>query len=450
MSAESLSDDQLQNLVTVYWMRRHMGCVTIDGRWDHCLILPAGLDTPVLTDYTELRVYLPLNAEDLPQGVVGKMLKPLAELCAANAGVIPLSKWTYEWFYLELLDREKRVSPLCWISVDLLERIGVVPAHEASRQKIAEGPGAIGELPGSAKQPRRERKARSSNSGASRERESRLLRAHQQAAEWLYEARRTFPFYGTKLLAIDQTKEPVQIGTWPASEAIAEESIRWRELFRQVWRENEERWVRQGLVRFDSVKPWLQMLVLDRRALPVEGQTSIATAGQHGSSIGSISLPWLRWKMIPLYDARDIHKVREAMKQELFVTSVFNWHAKPRQNARLWSTLEQRFALKFQRSSYLAYRSKLRRRKVLEWTLQGKSINETARLLLENDLHPLDEYEIKYARAVGADVFEVYFDAARRTVIRLRAEFHNQGKIPEGDSGRRLPIKQHKQQAQTE
>ena len=81
---------------------------------------------------------------------------------------------------------------------------------------------------------------------------------------------------------MDWIKQSMEVRIWPVSDTVAADKERWRQLFNRLWRANQEEWVKQGLLRFDSAKPWLQMIALDRRALPAEGETSYAKSWEHG------------------------------------------------------------------------------------------------------------------------------------------------------------------------
>jgi hypothetical protein len=146
--------------------------------------------------------------------------------------------------------------------------------------------------------------------------------------------------------------------------------------------------------------------------------------------------------MVPLYDVRDLKRIWWSMKQDLYVTSVFNLAAGPRQNQHLWRRLEERFQLGRRRMTryrgLLAYREA----KVLEWTLEGNSLVETARLLIGAGLHPLDPAGPLLAQPVPPDQVGANMPGARQVVVRIRKRLREKGQIERLPAGRPKKAKQ--------
>lgn len=143
----------------------------------------------------------------------------------------------------------------------------------------------------------------------------------------------------------------------------------------------------------------------------------------------------LWWRMVPLYEETVIARVWRAMAQELFVTSVFNHEARPRQDAKLWKRLEERFALTYQRMSRYHYEIRLRELRVLQLTCEGVGLTETADRLIAEKLHPLDPTGERAATMTDDDR-KLLSDSARRVVVRVRKRLRDAGLIPRLPAGR--------------
>lgn len=269
------------------------------------------------------------------------------------------------------------------------------------------------------------------------------LRAWQKAgitaAEWV-----VLPSYRPELKAMDAVHGPLPESPGAREQELADRDA-WREWFLRTWQAHSPEWERRKWLTYEPVRPWAGMLAFRPprkrrkvRAQPPDVETEPQEYPIPQTGPATTSVPDLYWRMIPLYDLRHLAKVYRAMKHDLFVTSVFNSAAGPHQDPKLWRQLDRRFALDFRRSTRFRYRSRVRRQRVLEWTLAGRSINESAKRLIEEALHPLDETRRQDALLRSGDLEVAYFDAARRTVIRLRQEFREEGLSPRGRGGRRL------------
>ena len=112
-----IDDHELKNLATIRWMRKYIDDLPGEG---HPFILPEREGGEVIVDHSLPRFIMPLAKKGLPKGELGKMLRPLAELCHRHRSHIPEGEWTYRWFYYELLDGDGRLRPLCWIDPRLI------------------------------------------------------------------------------------------------------------------------------------------------------------------------------------------------------------------------------------------------------------------------------------------------------------------------------------------
>ncbi|MDK2464580.1 MAG: hypothetical protein QI223_07405, partial [Candidatus Korarchaeota archaeon] len=263
-------------------------------------------------DYSVLRVPLPLRMKR-PRSEVEEMLEPLARLCEQYKGRFPAGEWKYEWYYLELLDRDGECQPLCWVDVGLLAKYFV----------DAEEPAAGTDQP----------------MGLRR--------------------------YSRRMSAMDS------IAAIPAtSDGKRHQRDKWREWFVRTWRENESSWLRAGLVVYQPVRPWSQMLEFRPERVEVDAQRQWAwdwsADVRQQWRLAYAGHPGLYWRMIPLYDQRDVGRIWNAMKRELYMTSVFSLSGRERQDPELWKRLQQRFALPFQRMTRYRYYVRLREQYVLE------------------------------------------------------------------------------------
>ena len=139
--------------------------------------------------------------------------------------------------------------------------------------------------------------------------------------------------------------------------------------------------------------------------------------------------------MVPLYEETAVSRLWRAMGQEPFVTSVFNHEAKPRQDAKLWKRLEERFALTYQRLSRYHYEIRLRELRVLQLTHEGVALTRIADILLAEGLHPLDPTSLK-AASLTDDDRALLADSARRVVVRIRGRLRDAGLISRLPAGR--------------
>jgi hypothetical protein len=120
-----LADHELRKLVTAGQMRRALAEEQSD--WGpltktHPLVVPGHEQDKAKWDRSVLLVPLPLRLPGRPRNEAEKLLQPLSQLCAQHRSEMEPGWWHYEWFYLELLDQDEEVQPLCWISSELLDR----------------------------------------------------------------------------------------------------------------------------------------------------------------------------------------------------------------------------------------------------------------------------------------------------------------------------------------
>lgn len=361
-----IEDHQLMNLATIHWMR---------GRVDslcpafHPFMLPLREGSPVIVDHSLPIFTLPLVTRTLPQGELGEILQPLAELCQRYRGHFPEGRWAYRWFYYELLDRDGRVRPLCWMDPRLLHAQFEMQAIGESTQVRPALPGedAFSDLPDCQEQER-----------------------------------------------IDG--------------------------FVRHWRQNEQLWMSEGLLRWDPVPRWLSMLRFDRAAAEEEARRSIGAAGYVGPN-GPMPLeaawyPGLRWNMVPLYDQRQWDAVVWAMKEDLFTTSIFNPAAGSVQSRKLWQRLDDRFGPRFMRMSRQEFRSRLREKRIMELHQEGLTLPEIARSLLKEGLHPLDETTARGVRESTGDERRMWESRALDAVRTVTRSLRKRHLIPKRKPGR--------------
>jgi len=380
-------EHQLRNLVTVWQMRGDIEDRS-GGFRSHPLVLRRHELDDVVVDYSVLSVSMPLAAGQKHTTEVDEMLQPLAELCEQHREQMAEWQWDYDWYYFELLDRDARVRPLCWIDPWLLYK------------HFPEDPDTA----------------------------TRTITSVQELM---------LSSYRRQLMLID----------WVANTPVTSEDERlrreqWREWLIATWRDNEKEWLNEGLLVYGSVEPWSRMLEFhpdavgsdqaDDDQLPEQDLQSSPASGY-----ASTGCPGLQWRMIPLYDHRHLSLIWEAMKQDLFVTSVFNFAARPRQDPRVWENLEKRFVLPFERVSRRTYLARLREQKVLDWSRQGKTLDEMAQLLIDGKLCCLDEAEAERISELPPNMkYGYYFESARAAVVRIRRRLWEDGLIEKRNPGR--------------
>ncbi len=391
---KSVEDHALLNAVTVRYIREALESPSAGpfGEFKgHPLLLRRHEYDNVLVDYSVLYIRMPLSGEDLPRTEVGEMLQPLAELCQsrkADGETLPDETWVYEWYYLELLDRDERVEPICWIRPELLYK----------------------EFP-----------------------DDRAPTVHTVGRrELVYPAP-----YSHQLATMDAVARR-------ASYSIADpkDTEQWRHWLVGTWREQERHWIEEGLLIHEQVKPWTRLLAFDATSVVRDEQ---AASGLDDGAPGTLlermiadaGYPGLYWTHIPVYDRRRLGSIWDAMKHEMFVTSVFNLAAGPAQQPALWERLEDRFVVPFQRMSRYDYLVRLREQKVLEWSRAGKTIAEMADLLIDDKLYTLDEDAADtISRLPQMLRSDMYHDNAERQVRRIRRRLCEDGLIEKRKPGR--------------
>ncbi|MEN6546025.1 MAG: hypothetical protein ABFE07_08300 [Armatimonadia bacterium] len=385
-----VAEGELLNIVTV-WHVEHAMHQSGDDFRDHPLLLPVHELGAAFEDFSVLTARLPVP---IPQKTKLKepeeMLLPLAQLCVELGDRLQAEKLTYPWYYLELLDRDERVRPLCWISPELLER-----RFPDDRE-----------------------------------------RRHQQIAGRDFLMENPYP---RSLLTMDDVWRALVPG-----DIEKPDPTEWQEWFIGTWREHEAAWLGEGLLCYEPVRPWMSLLRFDerlQRTVPVSRWGESKPYPPLWLTRAGLAHTGLYWSMIPLYDVRDLQRIWWSMKQDLYVTSVFNLAAGPRQNQHLWRRLEERFQLGRRRMTryreLLAYREE----KVLEWTLEGSSLVETAHLLIGAGLHPLDPAGPLLAQPVPPDQVEANMPSARQVVVRIRKRLREKGQIERLPAGRPRKVK---------
>ena len=407
---DAIDEHQLRNAATI---RAMWGLLKSDGLSavsKHPLLLPLGPDSGAIVDYSTLEVYLPLELTKAATSLE-QMLRPLADLSQAQLSLQRPVRWVYEWYYFELLDRDGVVRPLCWLNSELLFRF--FPDDRPGKVIMGWVPEEWG--PDEDAGPRDVPYGRQ-ETGDDRQHGGALIPAQILQR----------PTYSRQLSQMDD------IAQLPSKD---DEELKhrdeWRTWMMHTWRQNEERWLAKGLLTYGSVRPWLSQLRFDQalaEEAPVpewRGVESGVPLWKHFSRAGDLGL---FWQMIPLYDARDVSVVWQAMQQELYQTSVFNPQAKPRQDPELWRDLEERFALQYRRMSEYWHKIRLREHRVLEWTRQGKGLQDIANLLISEGLHPLRKY---WGDEEGANL-----ESAHRVAVRIRRRLRERGLIERGKAGR--------------
>ena len=389
-------DHQIRNMVTAWRMRDGLDGATLGGggpATGNPLVLPVFEYGNTFTDYSVLQVRMPPAVKQRQRNEPEDMLQPLAQMCRDLGEKVPEGEWAYKWYYFELLDRDEKVQPLCWINSDLLHE-HFPDDREASVRET--GPSEV----------------------AIRPAYSRQLGTMDYAVR-----------------APKRTDRPMN-----ANE-------RWWKWLLRTWRENEARWLKEGLVTYKTIRGWSQMLDFDK-ALADQRVADETEHDEWDTDGGSDHVSFARreaaaghgglyWRMIPLYDRRMLPKVWNAMKHDLFATSVFNMAAGVRQDERLWKRMTERFVLPFPRMSRYRYLVRRREQAVLQWTRdEGRTLDEIAWLLIDNGLHCLDEAEAKRISKMARRKKERYFNSARSVAIRIRRRLHKDDVIPKGKPGR--------------
>lgn len=216
-----------------------------------------------------------------------------------------------------------------------------------------------------------------------------------------------------------------------------------------TWERYRERWLEDGWLRYDSPELWTSMLDYDPS---LTGESDFSEFPSDESEDGppahrryaSAGFPGLYWKMIPLYDARQLSNMWSAMKHELFVTSVFNFGATRHQHEKLWQRMEGRFVLPFERISRYEYLIRLREQKVLEWSKKdprreedGLTIEEMGWKLMNEKLASLDEEEADRISKLPRETQErLHLPNAMRQVRRIRRRLREDGLIEKRKPGR--------------
>jgi len=381
-----LDEGALLNAVTVWYVREMLAPdhQSPSGYFkDHPLMLPAHEQSPAIIDFSVLSVPLPLRMGSRPRTEVEEMLWPLAQLCGQHKGRVPAGQWSYEWYYLELLDRDGELQPLCWVSSELF-----MSYLEDPRQRL-------------------------------------------QTGEDLFGGPRYFPLIAEMdRIAHSPTESPL----------VKARRDEWKQWLVETWLQHREQWVEEGLVDETPVRPWTQMLEFVPDLATEQQRTDLEWGGPPPEPLRQIRAPaghpGLYWRMVPLYDQRQIWRVWAAMKRDLYVTSVFNPAARQRQDPKLWRRLEERFALPFQRMTRYRYCVRLREQRVLEWTRQGKSLSQIAELAVTSGLHPLDPERREPVDVSDPTVRDMYLASARRVAVRIRRRLREDGLIERGKPGR--------------
>lgn len=389
----AMTEGQLPNAATVWFIREALAQNGDDFR-DHPLLLPLHELGAGIVDFTALTVNLPFRASK--RGKLKEpeeMLLPLAGLCEElGAGIRP-GKFEYPWYYLELLDRDERVRPLCWISPELLCR----------------------PLPDDRDRP-------ATDSGEE-------------------QVPMQTPCQRSLLTMDDLWRTP--------SSGKADENGRemWQAWLAETWNENRTKWVKEGLLSYEPMRPWTSQLRYDP-GLRKDPPKSRWAKGDHyvplHLSLARSGPDGLYWQMIPLYDVRDLQKIWWSMKQDLYATSVFNMAAGPAQDKHLWNRLEERFCIRQRRMSRYRYLIRHREQKVLEWTRdEAKTLDQIAQLLMDEGLYPLDGSGPLLAQPLPPNCAQANLASARQVAVRIRIRLHKEGvldKLPPGRPRRQKKI----------
>lgn len=390
-----MTEGKLLNVCTVWWVEEAFGGQHRGFR-DHPLQLPLHELSPGIVDFSVLTVPVPLALPKKPKLTEPQeMMQPLADLCGQLGDALPPHALEYPWYYYELLDRDERVKPLCWIAPELLYR-DFPDDRERPVQRV--GPWEIlGENP-----------------------------------------------YPRRLLTMDDLhRKP------PDDDGDVLEREMWREWLVATWGANESDWQEQGLLTHDTVRPWSSMLgfseVLSGDAAEDFDEWQSMRKGYAPLHLSRAALGdgGLYWKMVPLYDERDLQRIWWAMKQDLYATSAFNLAAGSQQDKHLWRRLDERFQLRYRRMSRYKYLIAMREQCVLEWTKRKKTLDQIAQLLVDEKLHPLDPAGPLFAHPVAEGHREANLSSARQVAVRIRGRLHREGvleKLPPGRPRRKPDV----------
>jgi hypothetical protein len=372
-------------MVTVRQMRDMLAPNTnlSSGRFKHHpLMLPAHEKSDALVDYSVLSVSMPFVLGRGPKTETSQMLRPLARLCREHR--VKEGEWSYKWYYLELLDREDKLHPLCWISTELLARF--FPDEDLL--------GALSE---------RDR-----------------LRGR-----W------------PRRLEVMDLLPQIQGSSPEEREVYAE----WQEWFVRTWQERQSEWRKQGLLITRSVSPWTSMIGFEPKLAALMARTQ-NTGWDAESDLPMWLTHWkagysgFYWRMVPLFDIDDAGIVWEEMKRQLFLTSVFNITAGPHQDPELWAQLEERFKHPFQKTSRYRYYIGYREQRVLELSRQGYKLDEIAEHLLNEGFFPFNRSGPTRAKRLSPEERAEQIPLARRVVVRIRTRLIRDGAIEPRKRGR--------------
>jgi hypothetical protein len=400
---------ELPNLVTVWHIRRAL--TEPAGGWNggfrsHPLFLRRHEQDMTWRDLSVLNVTLPLHLGTGKKTEPEEMLQPLAELCERVGEQMPAQRLDYDWYFLELLDRDRRLAPFCWIDPDLLYEFFPDQGTSITQEQF--------------------------DAMSPQEREEEFRR---QMDEYRREVSRQWP---RQLVTMDWVARSEH-----SSDSDLEKREKWWEWLVRTWRDHEPQWLQQGRLIYDTVLPWSQMLDFDAELVEtdlartqspwvhevsptVPRRYSRARAGHQG----------LYWKKIPLYDRECLSQVWEAMKEVMWITSVFNVAAKQEQDPKLWKGLEERFFLPFQRMSRYEYLVRWREQMVLEWRREGKTLDEIATLLVDTRLYPLDPRKAARISRMRQEVQSSYHASAWRVAERILKRLREEGLVQRGKPGR--------------
>lgn len=382
-----MDKEQLLNLVTASFIRQQL-----DGEGgfrDHPLKLPVHEFVEGNLDFSKLTVELPpAFPREGKLKEPEEMMQPLAQLWDEVGGELAPRDFEYDWYYLELLDRDERVRPLCWVSSELL------------------------------------------HAGLPDDRPKRVERDHE--GEIVIRSR-----YAPQLSTTDVVHQ------WPPSSDKGQAERReWEDWLVRTWEANEADWLEQGLLRYDAVRPWSSMLAFspaleeETEGAPRHFVEPDGPSVPYHVAVSSAGSGGLYWKMVPLYDQGVLPPIWHAMKQDLYVTSVFNIAAGAEQDKHLWRRLEERFRLRHQRMSRYDFLIDHRERIVEDLTKEGKSASEIARLLVHQKLHPFDPAGPIFATSAPPGQLEANLASARQVVVRIRSRLQREGRLQKLPAGR--------------
>jgi len=117
-----MDDEVVRNLISANGVMRALSSKDPSDFRSHPLMLPLHEQSPAIMDRTVLKVQLPLELTGDPEHLIEKLMMPLSDLCARHVREFELGQWTYDWYYLELLDRDGAFKPVCWISTELFHQ----------------------------------------------------------------------------------------------------------------------------------------------------------------------------------------------------------------------------------------------------------------------------------------------------------------------------------------